>query len=336
MFVVQQPRKKTCERWVRRRCCLARVVLGLRRIRSGLTQPRRCSHFGRTRPSDSHTFGSTLYLRRSRSARLAFQVRYDIVVDQGSARWRNRILTLRSLIADGYNMTDEGLIGQAYRSAIDGTLLRPSRPLSAVDSAILNRTYGAPCTGGTCNVSNVRGTHSAIPVLAANGSVESTLNTHYVLAWGTRPDATLQPTDLYPTPLAHVKFGVREHVFEPSSGQAGGCVTGQAASNGCIAVLEVGAPRVIASTTGGQVRLTVLHEPLPNGAYLLGELSKFVHVSPQRFASIRLGGLSPCGFSVEVIGQPNESVSVVAVDGTGVVRSTDVKIQANGTAVVAL
>eukprot|EP01050_Picozoa_sp_SAG11_P000922 SAG11_NODE_34_length_22265_cov_11.264730_8_plen_206_part_00 len=201
------------------------------------------------------------------------------------------------LIADGYNMTDVGLIGQAYRCATDGMLLRPSRPLSAVDSAFLNHSAGgAPCMGGTCNVSNVRGTHSAISVFADNGNVRSTLHTHYFVAWGTRPDATLQPTDLYPTPFANdARFGVREHVFEPGPGQAAGCVAGKPAAT-CLAVLEPGVARVVKATTGGEVRLTVLHEQLPNGAYLLGELSKFVHVSPQRFASITLGGSGPCGF----------------------------------------
>ena len=52
-------------------------------------------------------------------------------------------------ISDGYNMTDVGLIGQAYRSVTDGTLLRPSRPLSTLDSALLNHSSSggrAPCT----------------------------------------------------------------------------------------------------------------------------------------------------------------------------------------------
>ena len=74
---------------------------------------------------------------------------------------------------------------------------------------------------------------------------------------------------------------------------------GQPAS-ACLAVLTPGAPRVVKATAGGEVVLTVLHEPLPSGAYLLGELSKFVHLSPQRFAGITLGGSSPCGFRCDV------------------------------------
>jgi hypothetical protein len=161
-----------------------------------------------------------------------------------------------------------------------------------------------------------------------------------------------------------VKFGVREHVFEPGPGQAAGCAAGQPAA-ACLAVLAPGAPRVVKATAGGEVALTVLHEPLPGGAYLLGELSKFVHTSPQRFAGIVLGGSSPCGFrcddcrlgpgtiillpsvlaqfmivcsgcSAQVLGAPHEVISVVAVDSTNTVRVSNITILANGTATVAL
>lgn len=239
-------------------------------------------------------------------------------------------------ISDGYNMTDVGLIGQAYRSSTDGTLLRPSRPLSAVDSALLNQSANEPCTGAACNVSSVRATHSSIPVLVHSGLDQAELQTHYVVAWGTRRATTLLETDLYPPPRRDMKLAVREHIFDFGPGQAAGCAAGQQASRGCITVLQAGAPRVIPDTIGGQVRLLVYHEPLSNGAYLLGELGKFVHVSPQRFSSITLGGSSPCGFFVEVMGAIGENVSVVAVDNTGIVRVADVQIRTSGRAVVAL
>ena len=44
-------------------------------------------------------------------------------------------------ISDAYNWTDQGLIGQAFRSASDGTLLRPSRPLSSADSELSNMSH---------------------------------------------------------------------------------------------------------------------------------------------------------------------------------------------------
>merc|ERR1719230_1139049 len=42
-------------------------------------------------------------------------------------------------ISDGLNMTDAGLISQAFMSATDSTLLRPSRPLSTVDAVFTNK-----------------------------------------------------------------------------------------------------------------------------------------------------------------------------------------------------
>ncbi len=239
-------------------------------------------------------------------------------------------------ISDGYNMTDVGLIGQAYRSRHDGTLLRPSRPLSAVDSALLNRSAGEPCSGARCNVSSVRATHSSIPMLAHNSHNRTELHTHYVVAWGTRLATTLQKTDLYPSPRRDMKLAVREHSFHPGPDQGSGCEAGRPASRGCVEILEAGAAPLIPDTTGGQVRLMVFHEPLPNGAYLLGQLEKFVRVSPQRFGSISLVGSSPCGFTVEVLGTSGEKVTVVAVDGSGTVRITEVKISASGRAVAAL
>ena len=43
-------------------------------------------------------------------------------------------------ISDGINQTDVSLIGQAFRSSEDSTLLRPSRPLSTVDSVFTNQS----------------------------------------------------------------------------------------------------------------------------------------------------------------------------------------------------
>ena len=45
-------------------------------------------------------------------------------------------------ISDGYNETDVPLISQAFMSPTDGTLLRPSRPVSWVDSVFANKSAG--------------------------------------------------------------------------------------------------------------------------------------------------------------------------------------------------
>lgn len=45
-------------------------------------------------------------------------------------------------ISDALNYTNVPLISQAFRSPTDGTLLRPSRPISWVDSVFANMTHG--------------------------------------------------------------------------------------------------------------------------------------------------------------------------------------------------
>ena len=49
-------------------------------------------------------------------------------------------------------------------------------------------------------------------------------------------------------------------------------------------------------------------EAAANGAFFLGELEKFVHVSPQRFERVAEGGNGPCGLAVRVIGGSGEQV----------------------------
>ena len=80
---------------------------------------------------------------------------------------------------------------------------------------------------------------------------------------------------------------------------------------------------------------SVVYEPLSNGAYFLGELQKFVHVSPQRFDSLKVqnGVSSPCGFSVRVHGSSGEALTLVGVDPHGVAHVKKVEIP-QGTNVV--
>ena len=64
-----------------------------------------------------------------------------------------------------------------------------------------------------------------------------------------------------------------------------GCVDGQPAHPSCVNILPAGQFPEIGPVgpTIANYSLTAVYEPLPNGAYFVGELQKFVHVSPQRF-----------------------------------------------------
>ena len=76
--------------------------------------------------------------------------------------------------------------------------------------------------------------------------------------------------------------------------------------------------------------LTAVYEELPNRAFFLGELTKFVHVSPMRFESVVCGGAGPSGITVVAYGGVEERLSLVSVDGHGVVHVKAVSVPVSG------
>ena len=231
-------------------------------------------------------------------------------------------------ISDGIHQTDVGLISQAFRSATDSTLLRPSRPLSTVDSVFANRSRGLPAA-------DVRATHAAVghggsgcgssgARHASAACIMTTFVSYYLVAWRTLAPVALQPTDLYPRAPSGQRLAVRQHVLSPAGDtQLAGCEDGQPAVPACVQMLPPGALPVLPATGGGlaDFSLTAVYAPLRNGAYLLGELTKFVHVSPQRFEGVAVssGGGGRCGVAVTVKGAAGEKVSIVTVDVNGTV-----------------
>lgn len=235
-------------------------------------------------------------------------------------------------ISDGLNETDAALIGQSFRSESDSTLLRPSRPLSTVDAVFTNKSTSAvvsPELLTPTNASDVRATHAE---LSGGGP-----NSHYVLAWMTSEEVTLQQYDLYPAPSSGVSLAVRQHVAKPDGTFQSGCVDGQAALE-CITILAPGQKPVIPATgnTIANFSYWSVYEPASNGAYFVGELEKFVHVSPQRFDHVTVTGSGPSGLTVGVKGTAGEKISLVAVDPKGITHVTTVTIPAAGSVDVAL
>ena len=242
-------------------------------------------------------------------------------------------------ISDSLGMQDVGLISQSFISASDGTLLRPSRPLSWVDTVFYNRS----AAGGNPSASaDVRSTHAAIPSSRENDP-PLLAAWHYVLAWRNADDATLGGSDLYPPSAVKARLAVRAHVFAPvGPAQQAGCVNGQPAVPGnglpsCVTIYPPGQPVVIPAT-GTNIDSFSLHAvavELSNGAFFLGELVKLVHVSPQRFAYVlvgppRTGGAGPAGIVAGVRGTAGQVVVVAAVDPMGIVRVVNVTLPASG------
>lgn len=245
-------------------------------------------------------------------------------------------------ISDGLNQTDPNLISQSFMSPTDGTLLRPSRPLSWVDSVFYNRSFVNPNT-----VLDIRSTHALVPAARGNDPTGPFATSHYVVAWRTTAAAQLQATDLYPAPSTDLALAVRAHVVTPAgAAQYAGCTDGQPASPSCVTILPAGAQPSIPATGGNpdDQSLTVVYEPLSNGAWFLGELSKFVHVSPQRFEYILAGSTAeqyaaedgvgvqpgPAGLIVGVKGTAGQSVTLVAIDATQTTRVVTVVIPESG------
>ena len=132
---------------------------------------------------------------------------------------------------------------------------------------------------------------------------------------------------------------MRMHILTPAgAAQQAGCVNGAPAVPACITLLPAGmSPTIPASGTGiGNLTFVAVHEPLTNGAFFLGELTKFVHVSPQRFDSVTVGGSGAAGITTTVRGTAGESVLLTAVDASGTVRTAMALIGAGGTVVVTM
>ena len=218
---------------------------------------------------------------------------------------------------------------QQTRQTMLSPLLRPSRPLSWVDSSLVNRTFN----GGAGAAADVRSTHAAVRA-SASGAGSPLRNSHYVLAWRTAADVALAPTDLFPPPSdTSLPLATRLHVLTPgAAAQQAGCVEGAPAVPACITILQFGdALAVPASGTDlADFSLLAVYEPLESGAWFLGELAKFVHVSPQRFDYVAVGGGGPSRVLVGVRGSAGEAVLLTSVDAGGVVHVQSVVVPEGG------
>lgn len=222
-----------------------------------------------------------------------------------------------------------------------------ARPLLAsgrARSLALTRVAACRCllTCAGLAKSDIRSTHAAV-ASARDGSGAAWVS-HYIVAWQTTVAVTLGPTDLYPAPPAGAALAVRPHIAVPAgAAQFAGCTDGAPASPGCVTILPPGAMPTVNATgaaTLAAYSLTAAYVPLPNGAYFLGDLSSFVHASPQRFPYVLSGaaggGAGPAGITAGVRGTAGQTITVVAVDPTGIVRSQAVTLPVGGLAEVSL
>ena len=65
-------------------------------------------------------------------------------------------------------------------------------------------------------------------------------------------------------------------------------------------------------------------------------MTKFVHVSPQRFDHVKVGGIGPSGLTAGVRGSVGEQIELVSVDPKGTVHRTTVTIPPSGEVEIAV
>jgi len=204
-----------------------------------------------------------------------------------------------------------------------------------VDSVFVNRSLAG---GNMSAAQDIRSTHASVPTQRGGSPTAPVHNSHYVLSWETAYDVTLGPTDLYPAVNPANSLAVRSHFLTGDAYQ--GCSNNSAAVPNCVTILPAGVmPTIPATGTDiSNANLTVVYEPLSNGAYFLGELNKFVHVSSQRFDYILVGGDNtkntvppgPSGIVVGVKGTPGQSLTLVAIDPNQIVHTVTSIIPESG------
>lgn len=182
-------------------------------------------------------------------------------------------------------------------TTINGTLLRPSRPLFAIDSTFdIHHPDQIPQGQVWVAYSEV-------------GSAKA----YYVVAANVTQSYLLKLVDLHPRPSPSSIFAIRSQLYGAA------CVNGSdPISTGCVASLwEVSTPSSAPSLfTGGAINgynpseLLLLASIDQNNWTFFGELEKFVAGSPDRFENLQTTRKS---LQVTVKGAPKEQVSVAAI-----------------------
>ena len=253
--------------------------------------------------------------------------------------------------ADSLNLVDPDVLWPTMRA--DGKLLHPSRPATTIDGVFLSRSAWAD--------SDVRVSSSTI---SNHNALYSSSAQHFYSVLVTGAAALSVPTrltylDLYPlhdsvrywmwqfnniicstegspasdclielknaghareTTLVHDEYGRKSS----SNIQENGALGSSIISNGTTSNLRDSATWSLWTCS-----------PEINGLVLLGEVAKYVSISPDRFLSITP---TSSGIHIELVGAQNESVRLAYVNfnTTKVVHVVDVILDSHGSATVAL
>jgi len=192
--------------------------------------------------------------------------------------------------SDGIGSANVTLLSRLYRP--DGLLLKPSRPVTAIDAQFIGSVF--PDSG-----------------LGAQGQVYSTVSTISGHLWSFVTGVLMaKPFHLYPHHIAlpeSIQWYTYRYNFGPQ-------VSSSKYGDDLLQLLEL---EPFSSTspiqfdasnlTLPEIQYQIVTPIFANGIVLLGELSKFVPVSPQRIANIITNAHM---ISLSLLGTANESISM--------------------------
>ena len=256
-------------------------------------------------------------------------------------------------IGDGPGLTNASLIKRSCMS--NGTLLQPSKPFTAVDAAFASfSSFGLDSKTKTNQAFN-----SFRSVWGSYMHVSGQLTAYGILSVNiTRSRFVVVPQDdFWPAPSSPSEYAAATPTFihwlwqgractNGTSVVGGGCVSQVgiadtidvscvgAGSSGAGAGIEVHVSEHKCTGTNQQQDLPFalhLFTPYVHGFALLGEMDKFVPLSPARFGEVKF---TTTGMSFAVRGAPQEDVLVSVVRPPGQIEVLPVHVPWSGQQVV--
>mmetsp|Transcript_37414 Transcript_37414/g.82037 ORF Transcript_37414/g.82037 Transcript_37414/m.82037 type:complete len:879 (-) Transcript_37414:48-2684(-) len=228
-------------------------------------------------------------------------------------------------ISDGIGYTNASLVESAI--AADGTLLKPSRPATLIDSLVQRRCSVTPASDGAREggpLAEVLVTHSSDSE-SENG--ESSVRAWYLISFMLSDDMIICTDDLYP----YVGGTERDDLAWRRFDRGISCQDGAyAVFSGCISAdgddifLPAGDFSDTEKGSNYKHAVTSVYRKCSSGWRLLGELSKLVSLSAARFPRIRCNG---SGVALTVVGSPGEEIEVTAIDPRGFVRVKTIALE---------
>jgi hypothetical protein len=252
-------------------------------------------------------------------------------------------------LSDGIHMSNGALLRKTIRS--DGTLLKPSKPITAIDSeiAILASADQADQDPGHVYTTFSGQLTPALPVVPTGvvGAPSTSFEfkqwkvlAYYFVSFMLPKQAAIAPLDFYPSITATNKLAVR--VTGTGGSAQGLCANGSDAKD-CVdfvtaptdphsaSALLMAPASNFANVTGGThyapALTTVWPETCPSSLWVLGDLTKFVAMSSERFTDVKCSATG--GVAMAVHGRGGETVPVTAIKGSRVMV-VNVTIPASG------